>query len=142
MANPAEYARLAEDAFNRRDVAALAALWDPQFHYVGPGEETRGRDAAIARERALFTAFPDIRADLSRHWSANEHLTIDGAMRGTHDGPLRLGELVVPPTGRPIEVRFAAIFRFAAGLVAFERVYFDRLDLLQQLGLAPAGEGR
>jgi steroid delta-isomerase-like uncharacterized protein len=144
MSAAADYPKRAEEAFNRRDAGTLAALWSPAFEYEAPaGEHTSGRAMAIAREEALWAAFPDIRADLARHFEADGgRLVIEGIMRGTHDGVLRLGALEVPPSGRRMEVHFVALFTFRDGLVAHERVVFDRLDLLQQLGVLPEGGAR
>jgi steroid delta-isomerase-like uncharacterized protein len=143
MSASSEYPARAEAAFNRRDTDGLAALWAPDFEYEGPGgERSTGRAAAIVRERALWAAFPDIQADLSRHLVAGERLVIEGRMRGTHDGPLRLGSTTVPASGRRIDVAFVALFRFVDGLVAHERVVYDRADLLVQLGVVAAAEER
>ena len=138
-----EYPARAEQAFNRRDADGLTALWASDFEYEGPGgERSTGRAAAIVRERALWTAFPDIRADLSHHLVAGERLVIEGRMCGTHGGSLRLGSTTVPASGRRIDVTFVALFRFVDGLVAHERVVYDRADLLVQLGVASAAEDR
>ena len=138
MTRPHDYPARAQEAFNRRNLEALTALWAPGIHYVAPGEETTTRAAALAREQALFTAFPDIVADLGRHHWAGERLVIEGELSGTHDGELRLGKTQLPATGRRVVLRFAAVFAFDGGVVATERVYYDRLDLLQQLGVVPA----
>jgi len=134
------YAKRAEHAFNGRDTETLSALWAADIAYEGPGRERAvGRAASIARENALWTAFPDLRADLSRHFEASgDRLVIEGVMRGTHDGTLRLGELELAPTGRRVEMSFVAIFEFEGEVACRERVTWDRLSLLQQLGLVPA----
>jgi len=137
-----DYPGLAQDAFNRRDLAALSALWSEDFHYLAPGEETRGREAALRRERGLFEAFPDLRADLSRNFAAGERLVIEGVLRGTHQGRLRLGDVELAPSGRAVVIEFTAVFLFADGVVREERVAFDRLGLLAQLGIAAAGAAR
>jgi steroid delta-isomerase-like uncharacterized protein len=143
MSASSEYPARAEAAFNRRDADGLAALWAPDFEYEGPGgERSTGRAAAIARERALWAAFPDIQADLSPHLVVGERLVIEGRMRGMHDGALRLGSTTVPASGRRIDVAFVALFRFVDGLVAHERVVYDRADLLVQLGVVAAVEER
>lgn len=139
-----DYPKRAEDAFNRRDADQLASLWSSGFVYEGPGgERTTGRAASTLRENALWAAFPDIRADLGRHFEAVDgRLVIEGVMRGTHDGPLRLGGLELPPSGRRVEMPFVALFTFTDGLVAYERVLYDRLELLQQLGALPEAATR
>jgi ketosteroid isomerase-like protein len=130
-----DYPRRAEAAFNDRDLATLGTLWAPDFHYVAPGEETHSREEGLARERALLEAMPDLRADLSRHFADRERLVIEGTLTGTHTGPLRLATGAVLPTGRRITIRFVGVFSFAAGVVTSERVYYDRLELMQQLGV-------
>ncbi len=139
MLEPKDYPRAAEEAFNRRDLDALAALWAPDFHYEAPDEATCTRAEAIAREQRLWTAFPDLRAALAPTLATRDRLVIEGTLRGRHDGVLRLGPASVPPTGRSVAIRFVGVFEFEAGLVRRERVYYDRLDLLRQLGLD--GEG-
>ena len=137
MSAPHEYPGRASAAFNDRDFDALASLWRTDFTYRGPADETHGRDAALAREHALLAAFPDATVALDRFVASADRLVAEGTMRGTHSGVLRLGALELAPTARAIVVRFAALFAFADGAVAREHVYYDRLELLQQLGVVP-----
>jgi ketosteroid isomerase-like protein len=126
MSAASDYPRRAEAAFNARDLDALAALWADDFVYEGPGgERTTTRAQARERELGLWAAYPDLKADLSRHVVDGDRLVIEGRMRGTHAA-----------TGRAVELGFAGSFTFVAGRVAHERVIYDRLDLLQQLGAA------
>ena len=138
MIEPADYPKLALDAFNRRDLAALAALWSPDFHYLAPGDETRGREAALERERRLYEAFPDIVATATRQVADAERLALEVTLTGTHTGPLRVGGLDVPATGQALRFSFAAVFEIQGGLARSERVYYDRAELMAQLG----GEAR
>ena len=62
-------------------------------------------------------------------------LVIEGVLAGTHRGVLRLGDLELVPSGRAVRVEFVGVFRFAHGLALSERVYYDRLALLEQLGV-------
>jgi hypothetical protein len=51
---------------------------------------------------------------------------------GTHEGSFR----GLPPTGRRIDVPMVVIFDFEGPDLVCERVYFDRLTLFVQLGVA------
>jgi steroid delta-isomerase-like uncharacterized protein len=136
MPDPSDYPKLAQDAFNRRDLDALGALWAPDFRYDAPGgESTTTREASLARERVLFRAFPDLRSDLGRNAALGATLVIEGVLAGTHRGAIRLGARDIPPTGRAVRIEFVGVFRFENGLARSERVYYDRLALLQQLGV-------
>jgi steroid delta-isomerase-like uncharacterized protein len=139
MIEPYEYPQRAAAAFNARDFDTLASLWAPAFAYHGPGDESDGRGAALAREHALVAAFPDAVVALDEFVASTDRLVAEGTMRGTHSGPLRVGDLDLPPTGRAIVMRFAALFELGDGVVQCERVYYDRVDLLQQLGVGAGG---
>jgi SnoaL-like polyketide cyclase len=52
-------------------------------------------------------------------------------MRGTHTGQL----FGIPPTGKPIEILEAGIWRLADGLVVEAWFFGDELRLLRQLGV-------
>src|SRR5262245_12661085 len=133
MIHPKDYAERALAAFNRRDLETLAGLWAADFHYAAPGEETHTREESLARERMLFAAFPDIVAKLRSELATSDGLAIEVTLEGTHQGPLRLGPTEIPATGRPVRVEFVAVFAFADGLARSERLYFDRVTLLDQL---------
>jgi SnoaL-like polyketide cyclase len=51
---------------------------------------------------------------------------------GTHRGRLR----ALPPTGRSFRCRITAYFLFEGDRLLCERVYFDQLTIMRQLGLA------
>ena len=58
-------------------------------------------------------------------------------MTGTHTGPLNTPNGPIPPTGKSIDLHSLSILRFEDDRVASEHNYFDQLDMLTQLGLAP-----
>jgi hypothetical protein len=59
-------------------------------------------------------------------------------LTGTHLGPLKIGEKVIPPTGRAFRVRMAATFEFKPGSdkITCERPYYDQTMVLKAIGLA------
>jgi hypothetical protein len=59
-------------------------------------------------------------------------------LTGTHLGPLRVGDKIVPPTGKAFKVRMAATFEFGPGSdkIVCERPYFDQGMVLRAIGLA------
>lgn len=115
------------DCLNRHDAEGASRLfaedvlfWEPSYE-----EPRRGR-AAVRREfEGFFAMLPDIRFT---------SLTL------LADGDLALHEWHYRATyqGRPIALRECAILRLnSEDLLAEVRIYFDRLSLLRQLGLAP-----
>lgn len=125
-------------AINARDAAQFAAFYsadaivrDPQYT-----EPLHGRAAVENDSSVFFTAFPDLRAEVTCSVVSGSTLAAEMTIAGTHTGPLILPSGEVPPTGRPL--RFAMAF-FARiddrGLIVDERRYYDVADQLGQLGL-------
>ena len=62
----------------------------------------------------------------------------EGTFTGTHRGVLHGPAGDIPPTERPVAVPYVQVLRFRDGRhVSFNLVY-DRLLMLEQLGLIPA----
>jgi ketosteroid isomerase-like protein len=115
------------ECLNRHDAGAAAqffaedvVFWEPS--YAAP---RRGR-AAVRREfEGFFAMLPDIQFT-SLTLLANGNLV-------SHEW-----EYTATYQGRPVRLRECSIARLdEEALVAEVRVYFDRLSLLRQLGLAP-----
>jgi SnoaL-like polyketide cyclase len=60
------------------------------------------------------------------------------ASRGRCNGVLRTPTGDVPPTGRAVSVDYIHVLRFRDGLHVSFNLIFDRLLMLEQLGLIPA----
>lgn len=59
-------------------------------------------------------------------------------MIGTHTSVLQTPEGEVPPTGRRVEIRWTAMYEARGDELVSEHLYFDQVEFLTQLGLAPA----
>jgi hypothetical protein len=137
MPTPQTLPMLAQTAFNARDEAGLRALWTDDFHFIGPASEYHSAEKMLAQERALWAAFPDVRASVRLVAAGDDVAVLETIMTGTHTGPYRLGDQVLPPSGRPIELRISVHVQFRGDLACGERVYLDQLTLLQQMGMIP-----
>jgi predicted ester cyclase len=81
-----------------------------------------GYDASTCSDRV--DTIEDLIAKDDRVWAV-------WTMRGTHTGQL----FGIPPTGKPIEILEAGIWRLADGLVIEAWFFGDELRLLRQLGV-------
>jgi hypothetical protein len=132
---PEELAGLAQTAFNARSDAGMLALWTDDFHFVGPDGESHGAQAMLAREHNLWRAFPDITATIRNICVGEDVVVFETTMVGTNTGPLRLGRNEVAPTGKQMTLVISVHMWFRDGLGSGERVFYDRLGMLRQLGL-------
>jgi steroid delta-isomerase-like uncharacterized protein len=136
MPTPAEIAPIVQDCFNRRDGAKLLTLWTDDFRYEGPDVAFSGRQRMLAQEQNLWTAFPDIRCEVSLFLASQERAALITRMTGTHDGPLRMGkDVTIPATGRKVAFTLSVHMIFRDGLIAHERLFYDSAGLMRQLGL-------
>jgi ketosteroid isomerase-like protein len=62
----------------------------------------------------------------------------EGTLIGTHDGVLPGPAGEIPPTGRPVAIDYIQVLRFRDGKHVSFHLMFDRLQMLEQLGLVEA----
>ncbi len=108
-----------------------------------PRYELIGNDAVFDGEvevRRYFelsrTPFPDQSNELIEIRHTDDGVLVEFWLLGTHLGALSAGDREIPPTGKSFRVRMAALFLFDDKGITAERVWFDQLSILQQLGLA------
>ena len=123
------------DAFNDRD--SDADPWAADAEMTAPGAQISGRDNVIGFIAGFQEAFPDLRLEINQLLSDGPAAAAEGTMTGTHDGVLHTPDGDVPPTGRALALRWAAVYVTDGGTLKSERLFFDQMDFLGQLGLLP-----
>ena len=123
------------DAFNDRD--SDGDPWAGDAEMTAPGAQLRGRDNVIGFIAAFQEAFPDLRLEIRRLLSDGPAAAAEGIMTGTHSGVLQTPNGDVAPTGRPLALRWAAVYDTDADTLKSEHLFFDQMDFLGQLGLLP-----
>ena len=104
-----------------------------------PGGMTGQGKAACAQFFAdWWDAFPDARVDVRGVHIAGDIVTEEGTFTGTHHGTLHSPAGDIPPTGRPVAVEYIHVLRYRDGMHVSFNLIFDRLAMLDQLGLLPA----
>lgn len=58
-------------------------------------------------------------------------------LHGCHTGVWRTPDGDIPPTGSTVALPYVSIVTWRDGLIVEQRMSYDRLDLLRQLGLVP-----
>jgi len=85
-----------------------------------------------------FGAFPDAHVEVHDVHVLGDIAVEEGTFTGTHDGVLQSPAGAIPPTGRPVRVDYVQVLRFRDGRHVSFNLMFDRLLMLEQLGLVPA----
>jgi steroid delta-isomerase-like uncharacterized protein len=121
------------DSENRHEFDATLDTFDhPRYELIPTGEVHDGPEEVMRYFEETRRAFPDQRNELLALHHADDAVLVEAVIRGTHNGPLRS----LPPTGREFELPILAIFMFDGDKLLCERVYFDQLTVLRQLGVA------
>ena len=110
----------------------LATFEHPRYELVASGDVYDGEEAVRGYFAETRRAFPDQRNELIALHHADDQVIVEVDVLGTHLGPLR----ALPPTGRAFRCRTSAHFVFEGDRLLCERVYFDQLTVMRQLGLA------
>ena len=121
------------DSENRYDFDTTIETFDhPRYELVPTGDVFDGEQEVRGYFKESRTAFPDQRNELVALHHADDAVIVEFDVLGTHLGPLR----ALPPTGRSFRCRMTAYFLFEGDGLVCERVYFDQLSIMRQLGLA------
>jgi steroid delta-isomerase-like uncharacterized protein len=127
------------ETFNAHDIEAFAAVLAEDVVFEAPGGmRGEGREACAEFFGGWFAAFPDAHVDVHKLHVVDDVAVEEGTFTGTHDGVLQTPAGDLPPTGRTVKIPYIQVLRFRDGRHVSFNLMFDRLEMLEQLGVAPA----
>lgn len=119
----------ATTAFNAHDLDGLACSLAEDIVFGAPGGIAGAdRAACIAFYRRWLEEFPDAHLEVEAVHVADDVAVERGVFTGTPDGVAR--------TGRSVAVPYVQLLRRRDGKLVSMTLMFDRLMMLEQLGLA------
>lgn len=131
-----------DDAFNRRDFAAMNAVHHPDMiaHITGNDQPIQGRAAHRAAMEGMFRAFPDVHIDNDPYpvqFGNGDWMTVVTRATGTFSGELVSPDgNAIPGTGKRFDLTFSTTARWDGEVVAEEWVFWDSALMAQQIGIA------
>ena len=127
------------DTFNAHDIGGFTSVLAGDAVFRAPGGMTgQGKVACAQFYAGWFSAFPDAHVQVHDVHVAGNVAVEEGTFTGTHHGVLHTPTGDIPPTGRPVALDYIQVLRFQDGKHASFNLMFDRLLMLEQLGLIPA----
>jgi steroid delta-isomerase-like uncharacterized protein len=128
--------------FNAHDIDGFADVLADDVVFEAPGGmRGEGKEACAAFYGSWFAAFPDAHVEVHGLHLFDDVAVEEGTFTGTHEGVLHAPAGDIPPTGRPVEVDYIQVLQFRDGKHRSFNLMFDRLLMLEQLGLVPAPDG-
>lgn len=117
----------------RGDFAATVATFSRPRYEVAPTGETHDGEAAV---RAFLeesgAAFPGFHFEDTILHVAGDAVIVEATFVGRHEGMWR----GLPPTGEPVAYRMCNVFAFEEDRLVCEKLHFDVLTILRQVGIA------
>ena len=132
--NKAVLRRVAEEIFNKGDLAVVDEVIASNYVYHGSGgQEYKGPEGFKQIVTMFRTAFPDLRVTLEDMVAEGDKVAHRLTIRGTHKGEL----MGIAPTGKQVTISVVTISRFAGGKEVESWSNSDQLGMMQQMGVAP-----
>jgi predicted ester cyclase len=139
MATPKELYERSEKAFNDHDGAAVESLCSQDCVCSAPGDMTfTGPQQIREFMQSWWTAFPD--AHLTPRevlYPGTDCFVEEGTFHGTQDGVFHTPMGDIQPTHRPVSGEYISVSKCRGDKIVSQYLIFDRLQLLEQLGLVP-----
>lgn len=133
--NMNDIADLLTEFWNTGKPELAVQLYSEQAQRTDPNQPqpARGGQQIATYVAAVHGGFPDFKLEITRKISQGDQLVTEWTCVGTQKGEF----LGIPPTGNRVELTGVTVNRIEDGRIIEERSYFDRLAMLQQLGVAP-----
>lgn len=126
-------------AYNAHDLEALSRDTAADAEGTAPGDQKlKGPQQFKEFNKNFITAFPDARIETKNIFVQGNHAILEAVFVGTHDGTLKTPMGDVPATGRKVSGNFVQIVEIDRGLVKKSSLLYDQVQLMTQLGMAPA----
>lgn len=137
--NKAMVRRFVEEAFNKGNLDVADEVYAPSFTHHGPADPEERTPEGVKQFVGIYRdAFPDLDTTVEDVISEGDTVVYRWTARGTHQGDL----MGVAPTGNGVTITGITIERFSGGRIVEEWNNFDRLGMMQQLGVVPSpGQG-
>src|SRR5215213_1466613 len=128
--NKASFRRYLEEAWNQSNLEVVDEIFDRYISHQPDGSVLERSPEDVKRFVGEFrSAFPDLRLSIDDQIAEGDKVMIRETARGTHQGELR----GLAPTGKEMEIKGIAIFRFSSqGKVVESWDSYDQLSLMRQ----------
>lgn len=118
--------------WNNKDINSLEELSTDNFlRKINNVTVANGLNEAEANSNVFFKAFPDLQIANTNTYIKGDHAFVNWILTGTNIGTF--GE--IEPTGKKVRISGISHLYFDnAGKIFQEDIYYNELDMLQQLG--------
>ncbi len=124
--------------WNTQDRDGFLALFDDSAVMLVPatGDQLTGlEEVSTGWYDSMMEGYPDREVKDAVVFGEGELVCLQGRIVGTHTGTEHTPRGDIPPTGKQIDAPFVQVYEVRDGKVTRLWQYYDRLLMLEQLGL-------
>ena len=126
--------RWAESFLSTGDMKIAEELCAEDYCLFYPGvDKAMGYEEAKGVLPTLRAGFPDLRFNIDNMSAEDDRVVVRMRMEGTHKGEFQ----GISPTGKRVKLGCLVELKCRDGKIVEDRPHFDRLSMLEQLGVIP-----
>jgi ketosteroid isomerase-like protein len=126
------------DTFNAHDIHGFAEVLADDVVFQAPGGMRGEGKPACVEFYGSAQRFPRAHVEVHNVHFFDDVAVEEGTFSGTHNGVLHTPNGDIPPTACAVSLDYIHVLQFRDGKHVSFNLMFDRLLLLEQLGLIPA----
>ena len=108
---------------------------DDIIHISATAGTVTGIEAFLGFVTVFKQAFPDLHWEMREFIEGSDTVVAEGVFIGTNSGTMVGPRGPIPATGRRVELPFCDIWKVRNGRIIENRIYYDQVTFLAQLGL-------
>lgn len=134
MADAAAIAAEMVEKVNSRDIQGFREMLHPDYTFQDAGGPVqKGVEVGVGVVQMYTTAFPDLKLTITNQYTDRDVSIVEFTATGTHQAAME----GIAATGKTMAVKVADVITVRDGKVLGEREYYDKLGMMQQLGVIP-----
>ena len=122
------------EAWHARDLDKVTSYLTPDFEYFTEGSHNNSPQALCGFARTTWRGTPDEKVEFLSLTDDGTTIAIEARTTGTHSGDLAFDGVVLPPSGRKLDINTAYFFTFKDGLIHRWNEYGSFMHWAQQMG--------
>jgi len=132
MSAEARFREAIEAIWNQKAEGAIEKYMSKDYVGRNPDGDQRGLDGFRGLFSTYSRAFPDCHIELGQAVADGDTVAFHYVFKGTHKGEL----MGIAPSGNSVAVHGMGMSRFEDGKLVEDRVVWDSLSLMKQIGAA------
>jgi len=121
---------------NAHDFEKMVSFYneDAVDECLGSGTIMQGKNEIKSYFKEMANSFPDFKFEIKNYFESGNWSAVEWILSGTHSGSPITG---IPPSGKHFSFRGVDIVEKRNGKISHTVAYWNMMDFLKQVGMAP-----